>query len=414
MPSPRMALTAPVSAPIAFTDCIPNSAGEAMTRRLRAGMVGGGPGAFIGAVHRQAMALTGQIELVAGAFASDAARSRATGQELGLSAQRGYASWEAMLEAEQRLPEDQRIELVVIVTPNHLHFPVARAFAQAGVHVVCDKPLVHTTAQAQELRRVVQVSGVLFGVTYNYTGYPMVRQAREMVRSGQLGDVRKVVVQYHQGWLATQLEREGNKQAGWRTDPVRSGVAGAVGDIGSHAENLLTTVTGLALEAICADLTTFVPGRALDDDASILLRFKGGAKGVLTASQIAVGQENDLSLQVYGTQGSLSWRQEDPNCLLYWPLSGGQQIWTRGSPQLSPAAQAATHLPAGHPEGFIDAFSNIYRGFAAALTARLERRVFDAETMAFPGLEEGIRGVRFIEKTVQSARSTERWTQVDQ
>ena len=383
-----------------------------MSRRLRAGMVGGGPGAFIGAVHRQAMALTGRIELVAGAFASDAERSRATGQELGLSPERSYPSWEAMLHAEQQLPEDQRIDLVVIVTPNHLHFPVARAFAEAGFHVVCDKPLVHTTAQAEELRRVVQASGVLFGVTYNYTGYPVVRQAREMVRSGQLGEVRKVVVQYHQGWLSTQLEGEGNKQAGWRTDPARSGLAGAVGDIGSHAENLVTTVTGLELDAICADLSTFVEGRALDDDASILLRFKGGAKGVLTASQIAVGQENDLSLQVYGTQGSLSWRQEEPNRLLFWPLSGPQQVWTRGSPQLSAAAQAATHLPAGHPEGFIDAFSNIYRGFAAALTARLEGRAFDAETMVFPGLEDGIRGVRFIEKTVQSARSEERWTRM--
>lgn len=378
-----------------------------MSRRLRWAMVGGGQGAFIGEVHRRAVRLTGQFELVAGALSGTPERARASGRELGLPESRSYPSWEAMLERELALPPDERAEGVSIVTPNHLHYPVARAFAGASFHVVCDKPLVHTSAQARELGRVVRESGVVFAVTYTYTGYPMVRQARDMVRGGALGEVRKVLALYHQGWLSGP---EGGKQAEWRTDPARSGLAGAIGDIGSHAENLISTVTGLELEALCADLTTFVPGRALDDDASVLLRFRGGARGLLTATQVAAGHENDLTLHVFGTRGSLIWRQETPNRLEVLPLDGPGQVWTRGSPSLSLAAQAAAQLPGGHPEGFLEAFANIYRGVAETLLAREEGRSADPSLALFPGLEDGARGVHFIEKVVESARSPAKWT----
>ncbi|MFB9993895.1 Gfo/Idh/MocA family protein [Deinococcus oregonensis] len=378
--------------------------------RLRWGMVGGGPGAFIGAVHRRATGLTEQYELVAGAFSGDAERSRAFGQTLGIAADRSYGSWEAMLEGELALPEHLRIQGVSIVTPNHMHYPVARAFAQASIPVVCDKPLVHTSEQAADLLRIVAGTGSLFAVTYNYTGYPMVRQARDLVRGGVLGEVRKVQVLYNQGWLSTRLEGQGNPQADWRTDPRRSGIAGAMGDIGSHAENLIATVTGLTLEAVCADLTTFVPGRALDDDASLLLRFQGGARGLLAVSQIACGLENDLSLQVFGTRGSLRWQQETPNHLDVFPLEGPQQRWTRGNSALSPSAQAASHVPSGHPEGFTEAFANLYRGVAETLLAQQEGRTPDPQIAQFPTLEDGARGVHFIEKTVESASSTQKWT----
>ncbi|MDB5045840.1 MAG: putative dehydrogenase [Deinococcus sp.] len=378
--------------------------------RLRWGMVGGGPGAFIGGVHRRAAGLTGQYELVAGAFSGDAQRSRDFGQMLGMDPDRSSGSWETLLERELALPEEQRIQGVSIVTPNHMHYPVARAFAQANIAVVCDKPLVHTSEQAADLMRIVAQTGQLFAVTYNYTGYPMVRQARDLVRSGVLGEIRKVQVLYNQGWLTTRLEGQGNPQADWRTDPQRSGIAGAIGDIGSHAENLVATVTGLTLEAICADLTTFVPGRALDDDASLLLRFQGGARGLLAVSQIACGLENDLSLQVFGTRGSLCWQQEHPNHLDLYPLEGPQQRWTRGNPAVSPAAQAASHVPAGHPEGFTEAFGNLYRGVAETLLARQEGRTPDPQIAQFPTLEDGARGVHFIEKTVESARSEHKWT----
>lgn len=379
--------------------------------RLRWGMVGGGPGAFIGGVHRRAAALTGQFELVAGAFSSDSERSQTFGQTLGVAAERSYGSWEAMLEGELALPEHLRIQGVSIVTPNHMHYPVARAFAQASIPVVCDKPLVHSSEQATDLMRIVADTGGLFAVTYNYTGYPMVRQARDLVRGGVLGEVRKVQVLYNQGWLSTRLEEQGNPQADWRTDPRRSGIAGAMGDIGSHAENLVTTVTGLTLEAICADLTTFVPGRALDDDASLLLRFQGGARGLLAVSQIASGLENDLSLQVFGTRGSLRWQQETPNCLDVFPLEGPQQRWTRGNPALSSSAQAASQVPSGHPEGFTEAFANLYRGVAETLLARQEGRAPDPDVAQFPTLEDGARGVHFIEKTVESASSSQKWTE---
>jgi len=382
-------------------------------QKLRYAMVGGGRGAFIGAVHRRAAGFHGGIELVAGALSADPEKARLSGQDLGLPPGRNHGDWRALLDDELRRPAEERIHFVSIVTPNHMHFPVAQAFTEAGIHVVCDKPLTHTSAQAEELLRLSRERRTIFGVTYNYTGYPMVRQARAMVRAGQLGAIRKVVVEYHQGWLATLLEAdEANKQAVWRTDPARSGVAGAIGDIGSHAENLLTTVTGLELQAICADLTTFVPGRLLDDDGSVLLRFRSGAKGVLLASQIAVGGENDLRLRVFGTQGGLTWHQEDPNRLLFDPIEGPRQVLMRGTPWLAAEARKATFLPSGHPEAFMEAFANVYLGVAEAIHARLANRPLEPLEGEYPGLVEGARGVRFIETTVASARSQEKWTAI--
>jgi predicted dehydrogenase len=292
-----------------------------------------------------------------------------------------------------------------------VHYEVARAFVDAGFHVVCDKPLVHTGAQADDLVARVATQRTLFAVTYNYTGYPMVRQAREMVRAGAIGTIRKVIVEYHQGWLATQLEATTNKQADWRTDPARSGIAGAIGDIGSHAENLVATVTGLQIESLCADLTTFVPGRRLDDDGNLLLRFTNGARGVLIASQIETGNENDIRLRVFGERGMLDWRQEDPNHLIHAPIDGPRMILTRNSPWLSDAAKRACRLPAGHPEAFIEAFANLYVGVATDIRARLADGVPASLAEAdYPRLEDGARGVRFIEKTVASAASVQKWT----
>lgn len=373
-------------------------------------MVGGGRDAFIGAVHRKAMALDGQIELVAGALSSSPEKARASGADLGLADDRNHGDWQALLADELRRPSGERIDFVSIVTPNHVHYPVAQAFVEAGFHVVCDKPLVHTRAQADALVASVAKQGTVFGVTYNYTGYPMVRQAREMVRAGQLGALRKVVVEYNQGWLSSQLEGSGNKQADWRTDPARSGAAGAIGDIGSHAENLVASVTGLEIESLCADLGALVPGRLLDDDGSLLLRFRGGARGVLIASQINTGLENDLRLRVSGTLGTLEWRQEQPSQLLHLPHDGPKRILTRGSPWLCESAQRASRLPAGHPEGFIEAFANIYAGVAADIRARQAGQPADPVAGDYPRVEDGARGVRFIERTVASARSEAKWT----
>ena len=382
-----------------------------MNRRLRYAMVGGGRDAFIGAVHRHALALDGQYEFAAGALSSSPEKAKASGRELGLADARNHGSWQALRADELARPVDERIDLVVIVTPNHVHYEVARAFVDAGFHVVCDKPLVHTSAQADDLVARVTARGTLFGVTYNYTGYPMVRQAREMVKSGTLGVIRKVIVEYHQGWLATQLEASHNKQADWRTDPARSGIAGAVGDIGSHAENLAATVTGLEIESVCADLTSFVAGRRLDDDANLLLRFSGGARGVLVASQIEVGQENDIRLRVFGERGTLDWRQEEPNHLVHSPIDGPRLILTRNSPWLSEPARRACRLPPGHPEAFIEAFANLYAGVAVDLRSRLAGRgPAPREDADYPRIEDGARGVRFIEKTVESAASAQKWT----
>ena len=379
-------------------------------RKLRYAMVGGGRDAFIGGVHRKAIALDAQIELVAGALSSDPAKARASGADLGLADARNHGDWQALLADELKRPAGERIDFVSIVTPNHVHYPVARAFVEAGFHVVCDKPLVHTREQADALVASVAAQGTVFGVTYNYTGYPMVRQARAMIRAGELGTLRKVVVEYNQGWLASQLEGTGNKQADWRTDPARSGAAGAIGDIGSHAENLVATLTGLEIESLCADLTAHVAGRQLDDDGSLLLRYQGGARGVLIASQISTGLENDLRVRVSGTLGTLEWHQEQPSRLLHLPHDGPLRVLTRGAPWLHESARRASRLPAGHPEGFIEAFANVYAGVAAHIRARLEGRRADALEADYPRVEDGARGVRFIERTVASARSDLKWT----
>ena len=377
-------------------------------RKLRYAMIGGGRDAFIGAVHRHAIALDGQAELAAGALSSTPERSRESGRALGLAEAHNHASWQALLDAELARCAAERVDLVVIVTPTDTHFPIAQAFAEAGFHVVCDKPLTHTGQQATTLVETVAKRGTVFGVTYNYTGYPMVRQAREMVRSGALGRIRKVVVEYNQGWLATALEATGNKQASWRTDPARSGIAGALGDIGSHAENLVATVTGLEIEELVADLGALVPGRALDDDASMLLRFKGGARGVLVASQINAGLENDLRLRVSGEHGTLEWRQEEPNRLVHHRREGPTEIFTRASPWLCESARRAGRIPAGHPEGFIEAFANIYRGVFADIRARKAGTTADPLDADYTTVSDGARGVRFIECAVASS-AERRW-----
>lgn len=377
-------------------------------RRLRYGMVGGGPGAFIGAVHRHAAALDGEFELVAGAFSSDPQRSAEQGELLGLHPKRVYESYEAMAEAEASMGEEARIDAVVIVTPNHLHYPVARVFLESGFDVICDKPMTTSIADANRLSELVAKTGRVFALTHNYTGYPMVKEARELVRSGRLGTLRKVVAEYSQGWLSTLLESTGHKQAEWRTDPERAGVSSALGDIGSHAENLVGYVTGLETESIFCDMASLVPGRVLEDDANLLLRFRGGARGVLYASQVSVGEENGLRIRAYGSDAGLEWCQERPDEL--WLLSPDhpKQRLTRGSAYLSEAAHAATRLPPGHPEGFLEAFANIYKSAGRAMGARRLGRDPVAADGDFPGVLDGARGIRFIHAAVESSRR-ERW-----
>ena len=373
--------------------------------RLRMGLVGGGEGAFIGPVHRMAAELDGRIELVCGAFSADGERSRRSGTALyGLPGARCYATFDEMFRAEAALDEAERMHFVTIAVPNHLHFPVARAALEAGFHVMSDKPVTLDLAEAKALEALVAETGLLFGLTYNYTGYPMVKEARHLVRSGAFGDIRRVIVEYIQGWLAEPLERGGNKQAVWRTDPDRSGAAGCIGDIGTHAENLAAYVTGLAIAELCADLTAFVPGRRLDDDGNVLLRFDNGARGVLFASQVAVGEENGLKLRVYGERGGLEWSQMEPNSLVVrWPDRPAETRRT-GAPGVGAAAGAATRLPAGHPEGFLEAFAVLYRNFAATLRARLDGRDPPEDALDFPTIADGVRGMAFVETVVESAR----------
>lgn len=372
---------------------------------IRYGMVGGGPDAFIGAVHRMAAALDGKIELVAGAFSSDPDRSAQQGRDLGLDPGRVYGSFEEMAAAEAALPADRRIHFVAIVTPNHLHYGPARAFLEAGFDVVCDKPLTTSIDDAYALCDLVRDRDAVFALTHNYTGYPMVKEAREWARSGRLGTVRKVVVEYIQGWLATPLEESGQKQADWRTDPARAGVAGALGDIGSHAHNLVRYVTGLELESLAGDLTTFVEGRRLEDDASLLLRFAGGARGTLTASQVCVGEENGLTLRVYGSEAGLTWRQEEPETLLFRPGDGPVEIHRRGHGYVAPATAGATRLPPGHPEGFIEAFANIYRAAAGSIAARESGRAPGAAELDYPTVFDGARGVHFLHRAVEAGQT---------
>ncbi len=380
-----------------------------MKRKLRYGMIGGGAGAFIGAVHRMAAGLDGRCELVSGAFSSTPERSRESGAALGLPADRVYGTFEEMIAAEKKLPEGVRMDFVSIVTPNHVHFPPAKMALENGFDVVCDKPMTFDLDQAKELEKVVARTGRLFALTHNYTGYPMVKQAREMVRSGKLGTIRKVVVEYPQGWLATRLEVDGNKQASWRTDPARSGAAGCMGDIGTHAENLAEYITGLRIAELCADLTTFVEGRPLDDDGNVLVRFAGGARGVLYASQISIGEENSLHIRVYGEKGGLEWDQMQPNSLILKWADRPMEIYRTSAGYNAPITAFNTRLPGGHPEGFIEAFANIYRNFALALECRLDGTEPKPEYLDFPTVQDGVRGMAFIETVVEASKSTEKW-----
>ncbi len=378
-----------------------------MKRTLRYGMVGGGQNAFIGAVHRMAANLDGQIQLVAGAFSSDPENSRSTGEQLFLDPRRVYPSFEAMAKAEAALPAGERIDFVSIVTPNFLHAPVATTFLKAGFHVVCDKPMTLTLKEARALRDTVRKSGKVFALTHNYTGYPMVKEARELVRTGRLGRILKVVAEYPQGWLLDRIEAEGQKQAAWRADPKKAGASCCVGDIGTHAENLGRYITGLHIEELCAEFTSFLPGRKLEDDANLLLRYRGGAKGVLHCSQISCGEENNLNIRVYGTKGALAWQQEHPNELKFVPKGEPAQILRRGNGYVSAAAKKSTRLPFGHPEAFIEAFANIYLEAVAAIRARSAGRkgAFD-----FPTVDDGVEGMAFIETAVKSAQSNGKWT----
>ncbi|NGZ45117.1 Gfo/Idh/MocA family oxidoreductase [Cytophagaceae bacterium 50C-KIRBA] len=377
------------------------------------GMIGGSLEAFIGAVHRRGSQLDGEIELVCGAFSSSAEKSKATGAALYLNPSRVYGSYEEMILKEKALPEGERMDFVSIVTPNHLHFPTAKMALENGFHVVCDKPATLNLAEAKELKKVIDASGLIFALTHNYTGYPMIKEAKHLVDSGELGEIRKVIVEYPQGWLIDLVEATGQKQAAWRTDPARCGAAGAVGDIGTHAENLAKYITGLHIDELCADLTIFVDGRQLDDDGNILIHYNNGARGVLHCSQICNGEENDLNIRVYGSKAGIVWHQMDPNTLIIKSRDGGSRTIRTNVGNLSAQAQAHTRQPAGHPEGYVETFANIYRNFAFALRARWEGKDQDP-LYDFPGIDEGINGMAFIENVVRSSRdNTNKWTKFE-
>ncbi|WP_407154713.1 Gfo/Idh/MocA family protein [Bradyrhizobium sp. STM 3557] len=377
--------------------------------RIRLGMVGGGQGAFIGAVHRIAARIDDQFELVAGALASDPARAKASAKELGIADDRAYGSFEEMAKAEAARADG--IEAVSIVTPNHMHSPVAKAFLNAGIHVICDKPLTTTVAEAEELVTLVRGTGKIFVVTHNYTGYPMVRQARAMVANGDLGDIRLVQAEYLQDWLTERLEVSGQKQAAWRTDPARSGLGGCIGDIGTHAYHLACFVTGLELDKLLAQLSTFVEGRRLDDDVQILLKWKGGAKGMLWASQVAVGNENGLTLRIYGSKAGLEWAQENPNQLWFTPYGRPKQLLTRGGAGAFSEAGRVTRIPSGHPEGYLEGFATIYAEAARAIRAARAGEKPDREVI-FPTVEDGLSGMKFIDAAVKSSERGGAWIQM--
>lgn len=379
-------------------------------RKLRMGMIGGGPGAFIGAVHRTGATMDGLIELVCGAFSSSAEKSKSMAAELALPEERVYGTWEEMIEKEKGLPADQRMEIVSIVTPNHVHFAPAKMAMEAGFDVVMDKPMTFDLAEAKELQKVAEATGRLFCLTHTYTGYPMIKEAREQVRQGTIGKVRKIFVTYPQGWLSHYKEATGDKQAAWRTDPAQSGAAGAMGDIGTHAFNLTEYVTGLQVTALCAQLNIVVEGRKLDDDGAVLLQYNNGATGVLMASQIMAGEENNLTIKVYGENGGLMWRHADPNSLDLRLLDKPYQTLRAGNDYLSAIARHNTRTPWGHPEGFFEAFANHYRNFALCVTARNEGKAPAPEWTDFPGIEDGVRGMAFIENVLRSGQSDMKWT----
>jgi predicted dehydrogenase len=384
----------------------PGNLQPTIRRRLRLGMVGGGPGAFIGAVHRIAARLDDRYELVAAALTSDAARNRAAADELHIS--RSYGNFREMANAEKE--RQDRIDVVAIVTPNHLHFAPAKAFLEAGTHVICDKPVTTTLEDAQKLAEIVKRSGLIFGLTHNYTGYPLVRQAREMVRDGALGTLRVIQVEYAQDWLTTKVEATGQKQAEWRTDPARSGPAGSLGDIGTHAFNIAAFVSGLACTEVAADLTAFVPGRRLDDNVQLLLRYEKNVRGMLWASQVAPGNDNHLGLRIYGDKAGIAWNQEKANELLFTPYGEPPRTIARNGAGSLPVAAHASRLPSGHPEGYLEGFAQLYTDLAEQIHARLENRQPDVAAMLVPGIQDGVDGLRFITAVLASSQNNSAWT----
>ncbi|RYZ27187.1 MAG: Gfo/Idh/MocA family oxidoreductase [Chitinophagaceae bacterium] len=379
-------------------------------RKLRMGMIGGGPGAFIGAVHRTAAIMDGMIELVCGSFSSQPEKSKQMGEELNLSADSVYGSFEEMISQEAKLPTDIRMDFVSIVTPNHLHFAPAKMALEAGFDVVMDKPMTFNLAEAKELKAVVERTGKYLCLTHTYTGYPMIKEARQQVQKNKLGTIRKVFVSYPQGWLSSFLETSDNKQASWRTDPSRSGIAGAMGDIGTHAFNLAEYITGLQVTAMSAQINIVVEGRKLDDDGAVFLQFNNGATGLLVASQVLAGEENNLTIKIYGEKGGLEWQHADPNSLLLkWP-DAPMQVLRTGTGYVSEAAKFNTRTPAGHPEGFIEAFANHYRNFALSVMARESGESPKQEWIDFPNINDGVRGMAFIENVIASGKSEKKWT----
>ncbi len=379
------------------------------TAKIRLGMVGGGQGAFIGAVHRMAARLDDQYDLVAGALSSTPEKSVASGRELGLDPERCYGSYEEMAEKEAARPDG--IEAVSIVTPNHVHFPAAKAFLERGIHVICDKPLTSNLEDAKALKAVADKAKALFILTHNYTGYPMVRHARELVRSGELGDLRLVQMEYPQDWLAEPIEQTGQKQAAWRTDPKQSGAGGSTGDIGTHAYNLGSFISGLELDELAADVHTFVEGRRLDDNAHVMLRFKGGAKGLLWCSQVATGNENGLKVRIYGTKAGIEWTQADPNYLWFTRLGEPKQLITRGGAGANSAAARVTRIPSGHPEGYLEAFATIYSEAAVAIQAARTGAAVDA-AVVYPTVDDGVKGVAFVTACIESGKKNGGWVKV--
>ena len=376
-------------------------------------MVGGGPGAFIGQVHRKAALIDGQIEIVAGAFSSSFSKSRETGRKLYLSPNRIYEDYKQMIQCEVSLPEDERIDFVSIVTPNYLHFPISRDFLKAGFNVVCDKPLCMTLQEAKELKCLINKSGKKFCLTHNYTGSPMVKLARDMIKAGDIGNIRKVVIKYSQGWLSSDIESSGQKQALWRTDPKKAGAAGCLGDVGIHATNLLEYITGLKIVSVCADITAFVPNRKLDDDCNCLIRLNDGAKGILCASQISTGDENGLSIWVYGDRKSIEWHQEQPESLNLKSNKKAAEIWKRGNAYIgkkSKAATRATRIPPGHPEGYLESFANIYKNFADTLIAVITGKKPTTLELDFPDINDGIAEMAFIEAVIRNSKNSRKWT----
>ena len=379
-----------------------------MNRKLRMGMVGGGIGAFIGPVHRMAATLDGEAELVAGAFSSDPKKSRETGERLGLDPARVYGSFREMARQEAARPEDERIDFVSIVVPNVGHYPAIKAFLEAGINVICDKPLAVSLAQAKDIERWVRKSGKAFALTHNYSGYPMVKQARHMTLAGELGRINKVIVEYPQGWMSGFIENPDNAIGLWRMNPKIAGRSCCMGDLGTHAEHLARYVTGLEIERLCADLGRFIPSNRLEDDGAVLIRYRGGAHGVLLASQICTGEENPLKIRVYGTKGGLEWRQEDPNYLWIKNPTGTYTRLSKGNSNLCEEAQAAARLIWGHPDGFIEAFANLYREFFKLV--RAERAGAKLPVADVPGVRDGVIGLAFIETVLKSHRSSSKWT----